>query len=93
MAAAGPTHYQAFFLEVQWEDGLPSLADSGLLREYVPLGLPFTQSLHFSPLEELLHRDMLVVSEEKKGNGEGNQEKIVSYFFSKHVAEQSRTDV
>ena len=57
----------------------------------VPLGLPFTQSLHFSPLEEPLHRAMLAVSKEKKGNGEENQEKIVfSYFFSNMLQNKAR---
>lgn len=57
----------------------------------VPLSLPFTQSLHFSPLEEPLHRAMLAVSKEKKGNGEENQEKIVfSYFFSNMLQNKAR---
>ena len=57
-------------------------------------GPSFTQSVHFSPLEEPLLRGMIVASKEKKESGEENQEKTVSfYFFSKCVEEQSRADV
>lgn len=81
MAAAGPTHYQAFFVEVQWEDGLRSLGDSGLPREYVPLSLPFTQSLHFSPLEELLRRHACGFKGKEREWGGESRENCFLFLF------------
>lgn len=84
---------QTFFLEVKWEDGLPSIGDpEAPVRNGAP-GPSLAQSLHFSPLEEPIHRAMLAVSKGKREWGGESRENCFFLFLFKHVAEQSQADV
>ena len=80
-AAADPTHYWVSLLGVQWESGLPSPADMGLVWEWGPLAFPVTQGVSFSPFSGGAVTQGHGQGFKGKGREEGGEFRRESFFF------------
>lgn len=75
-AAADPTHYQTFFLEVKWEDGLPSIGDPGLLWEWCPWAFPSPSHCTSLPWRSPYTEPCLRFQRKRKGMGRRIKRKL-----------------
>ena len=75
-AAADPTHYQTFFLEVKWEDGLPSIGVPGLLWEWCPWAFPSPSHCTSLPWRSPYTEPCLRFQRKRKGMGRRIKRKL-----------------